>query len=251
MIDLKLNGIDVSRWQGKVDWQKIKATGKVDFAIIRAGYGRVATQKDTQFENNYKGAKAAGIPIGAYWYSYATTTVQAKQEALACLQVIQGKQFEYPIWFDQEYEKGIVALDNATRTAICKAFCDELEKAGYYTGIYCSSDWMNTRLNYKELSAYDHWAAHYGKECTSKHEYGIWQYSSTNALKIPGYLRSLDCNYCYKNYPAIIKGAGLNGYKKESAKRYTGTIKAVKAVDKKILDDEAKALGITIQWKEE
>ena len=92
------HGIDVSKHQGVIDWRKVKA----EFAILRAGFGRYANQKDTQFERNYAGAKAAGIPVGAYWYSYARSAEEAREEAKACLQVLQGKQFEFPIYFDIE-----------------------------------------------------------------------------------------------------------------------------------------------------
>ncbi len=241
-----ITGIDVSHHQGTLDWAALKKCEKVNFAIIRAGYGRVSSQKDKQFEANYKGSKAQGIPVGAYWYSYATTVDQAKLEAQTFLQTIKGKTFEYPLFFDQEYEPGIVALTNAQRTAICKAFCSELEKAGYYAGIYCSSDWMNSKLNYKELSEYDHWAAQYGKTCTSKHVYGIWQYSSENALNIPGFGKSLDCNYCYKDYPTIIKKAGLNGY----GKKYTATIGPMDDREKYVINSKANELDLSIKWEE-
>lgn len=94
-----MKGIDVSFSQASIDRNAVKASGKVDFAITRAGYGRYASQKDEYFEDNYAGAKAAGIPVGAYWYSYATTEADAVQEAQACLECIKNKTFEYPIYF--------------------------------------------------------------------------------------------------------------------------------------------------------
>ena len=96
-----MKGIDVSVHNGTIDWQKVKDTG-IDFAILRAGYGRFESQKDTKFEDNYAGAKAVGLSIGAYWYSYATTPDEAKQEAEVCISILNGKQFEYPIFFDLE-----------------------------------------------------------------------------------------------------------------------------------------------------
>ena len=93
-----MTGIDVSKHQGMIDWSKVKT----DFAILRAGFGRYTSQKDPQFERNYAGAKAAGIPVGVYWYSYAKSAEEAREEAKACLQVLQGKQFEFPIYFDIE-----------------------------------------------------------------------------------------------------------------------------------------------------
>lgn len=99
---MQIKGIDVSKFQGKVDWAAVKASGEVDFVIIRAGYGRETSQEDVQFKNNYVGCKMNNIPVGAYWYSYAESVEDARQEARACLEVIKGKQFEYPIYFDIE-----------------------------------------------------------------------------------------------------------------------------------------------------
>ena len=99
---MKKYGVDVSFAQGKVDWKKVKDSKKVDFAIIRAGFGRDVSQEDSQFKNNYAGCKENGIPCGVYWYSYADSPEDAKREAKACLEVIKGKQFEYPIYFDLE-----------------------------------------------------------------------------------------------------------------------------------------------------
>ena len=110
-------GIDVSEHQGVIDWAKVAKDG-VQFAVLRAGYGRELSQKDKQFERNYAGAKAAGIKVGAYWYSYANSVERGEQEARTCLKVLEGKCFELPIFFDQEYEKSILALSNKTRTDI-------------------------------------------------------------------------------------------------------------------------------------
>ncbi len=99
-----MKGIDVSVHNGDIDWQKVKADG-IDFAIIRAGYGKLESQKGQKFEQNYKNAKATGIPIGAYWYSYAMTPEEAELEADVFLSVIKGKQFEFPVYFDLEEKK--------------------------------------------------------------------------------------------------------------------------------------------------
>lgn len=205
-------GIDVSKWQGKINWAAVKKDN-VDFAIIRAGYGRYTSQKDPYFDINYKGAKAAGVPVGGYWYSYATTVDEAKQEAKVCLQVIAGKQFEYPIWFDQEYEPAIKALTNAQRTAIVKAFCETMENAGYYTGLYCSRDWLINYVNSTQLSNLDIWVAAYGSSAGNVPlPYGMWQYTSTGSVN--GIVGNVDMNEAYKDYPTIVKNAGLNGFSK-------------------------------------
>ncbi len=187
-------GIDVSKWQGTIDWTKVAAAG-IQFAFIRAGYGSSASQKDSKFESNYAGAKAAGLLVGAYWYSYATTKAGGQKEAAACLEVIAGKDLDLPVYFDQEYEKSIVALSNSTRTAICKAFCDAIQAGGYTPGIYASTDWINNKLNYKELTDYSICAAQYATICTCTADYDIWQYSSKGS--VTGISGSVDMDYLY------------------------------------------------------
>ena len=239
-----MNGIDVSKWQGRIDWAKVKASG-VQFAIIRAGYGREVSQKDAYFEANYAGAKAAGLPVGAYWYSYATTTEGAKAEARACLEVIRGKSFEFPVWFDQEYEPAIKALTKQQRTDIVKAFCETLEAAGYYTGLYCSRDWLQNWLYPAQLKAYDIWVAAYGSSPGRVPlPYGMWQRSSSG--KVPGISGNVDLDIAYKDYPAIIKRAGLNGYGKDPTQTITATGPASKISQ---VRDLCEKLGLTNSTK--
>ena len=204
-------GIDVSKHQGEIDWKKVKAGG-VQFAIIRAGYGKVATQKDPCFEDNYAGCKANGIPCGVYWYSYAMTPEDAKQEAETCLEVIKGKQFEYPIYFDIE-EKKQLALGKDACTEIAKAFLDAVEKAGYWVGIYSSKSHLETYISDDVRERYAVWVAHYGvKKTTYKGQHGMWQKSDKG--KVDGISGNVDLNECYEDYPAMIKAKGLNGLKK-------------------------------------
>lgn len=203
--------IDVSKHQGIIEWLKVKNSG-VSLAMIRAGYGRYVGQKDPQFDRNVRECEANGIAWGTYWYSYATSPEQARQEARCCLQVIKGLKPTLPVAYDIEYEPGILALSNATRTAMVKAFLEEVEAAGYYGILYASKDFIQHKLNWRELTAYDVWCAQYGSRCTCQLPYGIWQYSSSNPLGIPGFGNSLDCNNVYKDYPAIIQHAGLNSW---------------------------------------
>ena len=193
-------GIDVSKHQGTIDWKKVKNSG-IDFAIIRAGYGRFISQKDIQFDNNLKGVKNNNIPYGFYWYSYATSVEEAKQEANICLQVIKGSNPIYPVFFDQEYEPGIVALNNTTRTNICLAFLKVIENAGFKGGIYCSWDWIKNKLNASSLTKYPKWIAHYSSACGYKEDdLAIWQYTSTG--RINGIRGNVDLNYGYVDYSA-------------------------------------------------
>ena len=135
---MSFQGIDLSKHNGNVDFSKVKASGKVDFAILRAGYGRLSSQRDTMFDSYYSSAKTVGIPVGAYWYSYALSETEARLEADACVEVLKGKQYEYPIFFDVE-ESNQLALGKEKVSAIIKAFCGRLENAGYWVGIYMSA----------------------------------------------------------------------------------------------------------------
>ena len=137
-------GIDVSTWQGKIDWTQVKGAG-IHYAILRSSFGSPdPSQVDNQFENNYKGAKAAGIPVGAYHYGYAVSEAEARQEAKFFLDTIKGKQFEYPVYYDVEDNGTMGTLSRQTLTNVIKAFCSEVEKAGYYVGVYASLSWLDS-----------------------------------------------------------------------------------------------------------
>jgi GH25 family lysozyme M1 (1,4-beta-N-acetylmuramidase) len=203
-------GIDVSYAQGVIDWDAVKASGQVDFAILRAGYGKEYSQIDDQFERNYAACKRLGIPVGVYWYSYATTAAEAEQEAKVCLQTIQGKQFEYPVAFDIEETRCFQQADT-----LCAAFCGALEKTGYYTAIYTFKSALEQYFDSDTKSRYDVFLSHVGVSKTDyAGAYGLWQYSWTGC--IPGISSDVDLDYAYKNYPAIIKQAGLNGFAKNA-----------------------------------
>lgn len=205
------DAIDVSKWQGAVNWADVKKAG-ISHAMLRAGYGNSVKQIDPQFKRNAAQCITLGIDWGVYWYSYATSPEQARQEDRCCLQAIEGLNPTMPVAYDIEYEPGILALSNAQRTAMVKAFLEEVEAAGYYGILYASTDFIRNRLNWRELTQYDVWAAQYGSRCTCPLPFGIWQYSSRNPLGIPGYGKSLDCNHVYKDYPSIIQSTGLNGF---------------------------------------
>jgi GH25 family lysozyme M1 (1,4-beta-N-acetylmuramidase) len=199
-----LNGIDVSKHQGTIDWAKVSA----DFAMIRAGYGRYSTQIDGQLKANMAGCKSAGIPVGVYWYSYATTVADAKEEAKVCIAAIKAykDQITLPVFFDQEYEKPIVALTNSLRTEICKAFCEAIKAAGYTPGIYASADWFANKLITKQLTAYPFWVAQYASKCSyTGSNLWAWQYSSTG--KVSGISGNVDLDYGYFTLPTVAKWA--------------------------------------------
>jgi len=207
-----VKGIDVSHHQGEIDFSKVKADG-VGLVMLRAGYGweKPEVQTDRMFYRNYQNAVKAGLPCGAYHYSYARSVREAELEANFFLKIIKGCQFAYPVAFDME-DKTQVNLSRKTLTDIVIAFCDKLEKAGYYVCFYTNPDWMKNRLDMERLKRFDLWLARYGAEpeCNSM---GIWQYSSTG--KVNGIKTKVDLDVAYKDYPRIIKKAGLNGLQKE------------------------------------
>ena len=203
-----MKGIDVSVHNGNIDWQKVKNAG-IDFAILRAGYGRLASQKDERFEQNYSGAKAAGIPIGAYWYSYAMSEDEAWLEADVFLSVIKGKQFEFPVYYDVE-EKKQFALGKEKVSAIMQAFLERVEAAGYFVGLYGSASSLTTHTADDIKSRYTIWLAHWCNQTNYTGAYGIWQHSEKG--RVDGISGNVDLDIGYKDFPTIIKGKGLNGY---------------------------------------
>ena len=204
----KICGMDVSYAQGSINWEQVKASKKIEFAILRAGYGRETSQVDTQFERNYAVCKRLGIPVGVYWYSYATTAAEAEQEAKVCLQTIRGKQFEYPVAFDIEEARCLPQAD-----AISTTFCTALENAGYYTAIYTFKSALESNFSAAVKNRYDIFLSHIGVQQTDyAGSYGLWQYSWTGC--IPGISGDVDLDYAYKDYPTMIQNAGLNGFTK-------------------------------------
>lgn len=195
-------GIDVSYFQGNINWNAVKQSG-IDFVIIRAGYGRLISQKDVKFEEYYAGAKAAGLMVGTYWYSYALSAAEARIEADCFLQAIKGKTFDYPLFYDVEEknQRGIV-------NEIIPAFLEKVKAAGYYVGLYTFYN-MSQAVSTQIKNTYDVWIAHTGVNKTPYTGHTMWQYSWT--LKVPGipnsYIDGVDGDYCYVDYPAKIKGA--------------------------------------------
>ena len=196
-------GVDVSEWQGNINWSHVKTDG-VKFAIIRAGIGH---RVDDQFANNYAGCKSNSVPVGAYWYSKATTVAEAKQEAQDFLAALKGKTFEYPVYMDLE-ESAQFALGKAKCSELADAFLTVLEQAGYYAGLYCSTSYLNSHVSESVRKRYTIWCADYRGNCGYNGDYGIWQPGTGT---IYGIDTEVDLDYAYVDYPKIIKNAGLNG----------------------------------------
>lgn len=205
-------GIDISYCQKGIDWNALK----IDFVIIRAGYGKYAFQKDTMFESHYKHACNKGIAKGAYWYSYAMSEADAIREAKACIEVLKGKKFEYPIYFDVEEQKQ-KALGKAKVSAIVKAFCSTMEAAGYWVGLYTNLDWYLNLITDDIKTLYSIWIAQWDvAKPAINGPYGIWQYKVCNINGVSG---RCDLDYGYVDYPTEIKKAGKNGYSKTPVKK--------------------------------
>lgn len=211
--DIPVKGIDVSTFQGDIDWNKVKADG-VGFAILRAGYGKLATQVDAKFLQNYRNAKKAGVPVGAYWYSYAHTVEEAKLEAAACINTLKGTQLEYPVYYDVE-ENSQYKLGKAQVSTIIKTFCDAMEAAGYWVGVYTNTAWYNSVINDEIKKRYAIWIAHWGVSKPGiSGDYGLWQYGVGKNNPIRGISGDVDLDYSYIPYPTLIKDAGRNNWPK-------------------------------------
>ncbi len=192
-------GIDVSKFQGSINWSQVKASG-VDFAIIRVGYrgyGSGALVEDSQFRANIQGASSAGIPVGLYFYSQAVNEEEAVEEASMVLSLCGGYRLNYPIYYDTEYVAGGRAngISRETRTACAVAFCETIRNAGYSAGVYSYASWFYNSLSYANISKYSIWIAQYRDNLDFKYSYKIWQYSSKG--RVPGISANVDMNIAY------------------------------------------------------
>lgn len=198
MAQLPKKGIDISEFNGDVDLAALK--GQVEFVIIRCGYGGdYPNQDDIRFEENVRKAEAAGIPWGTYLYSYAKDTAMAKSEADHTLRLLQGKRPQYGVWYDVEdasLPQGEAIVDNVV------TYCQAVQQAGYYCGLYSFLSWLETRLNSPRLDPYDKWVAQWSSQLDYKKPFGMWQF--TDNLILNG--KAFDGNWAYKNYPALTGG---------------------------------------------
>lgn len=193
-------GIDVSKWNQEIDWDKVRNAG-VDYAIIRCGYRGSVTGslvEDPYFETNIKGALAAGLKVGVYFFTQAVNEVEAVEEASMVLELVKGYELTYPVYIDTEGAGGngrADSLDAAARTNICEAFCRTVSHAGYTAGVYGSRNWFYNRLNTPQLEQYSIWLAEYRKVPVYQGYYQMWQYSSKGT--IDGIEGSVDMNISY------------------------------------------------------
>jgi len=220
-----LKVIDVSAWQGVIDWEKVKP--QIDGAILRCGFGSdIESQDDKQFKRNADECTRLGIPFGVYLYSYAKNVAGAKSEAAHVLRLIKPYKLSFPIYLDLEQagtESG--AIERA------KIFGDIIEKAGYWCGVYANKYWWETHLS--GLERFTKWVAQYNTQCTYKGEnLDMWQYTSTG--KINGIGGNVDVNECYRDFPAIIG--------KETESKAAGTAKPTNEAREQLMSDILSAV---------
>jgi|UPI0004B78C07 GH25 family lysozyme M1 (1,4-beta-N-acetylmuramidase) len=207
---MSIKGLDVSEFQGIIDWAQVKSAG-YQFAMLRAGYGY--RTPDQQFQRNAAECNRVGIPAGAYWFCYALSPEDARKEADGCLEVIAPYRMEYPICYDIEHasltyaEQNGVTFTPSLATQIVKAFCDRIEERGYFAMYYSNQNFLETYLSRDLNRRYALWFARYGSRYDGI-DYGIWQYTSTGS--IPGITGNVDLDTGYVDYASVIRKAGLN-----------------------------------------
>ncbi len=211
-------GIDVSSYQGQIDWTKVKPF--IDFAIIRCGWGNdTRRQDDVYYERNASMCKELNIPFGVYLYSYATTLDEARSEVDHTLRLIRDKKLEYPVFLDVE-SKRQMALPKDKLTEIVKYYCEEMQREGYYVGIYSNLYRFKSNLDSEELDVYDKWVAEWNSRFTYEGRAGMWQ--NTSYERISGIEGRVDGDVAFYDYPKIIKDAGLNHLEEKRLKYHTG-----------------------------
>ena len=198
--------LDVSRWQGSINWDKVKASGKIDGVMIRAmGNKNGKPYLDPYFARNYAECARLGIPVGGYYYTCAVTPRQTEEELAALKTALRGKTFQLPLAIDVE-DPRLRSLAPAKLSALVAEAAAQLEAWGLYAMVYTYTNFADTALDMAALAAYDLWIADYrGTRPTRKH--GMWQYTSSG--RVPGISGSVDLSHAYKDYAAIIQRAGL------------------------------------------
>lgn len=195
-------GIDVSKWNGTIDWNAVKASG-ISYVIIRCGYRGSSLGsliEDPKFKTNIKGATSAGLKVGVYFFSQAIDEIEAVQEASMVLSLIEGYKISYPIFIDVEAANNGRAnnISKDMRTKVCKAFCQTIQNAGYTAGVYANKDWLTNKIDTSQLGSYKIWLAQYATKPTYTGRYEIWQYKDTGS--VPGISGHVDLNLSYLGY---------------------------------------------------
>lgn len=248
-----VKGIDVSEHQGVIDWDKLAASGEVDFVMIRAGYGQ-GTQ-DKFWLDNVAACTRLGIPFGVYWFSYARSAEWARKEAEYCIEAIKPYRLSYPVAFDFEYgsvnylaKQGITVTKQFASDA-ARAFLETIEAAGYYPMLYTNADYLGRYFDADIASKYDIWLAQWPSRTPDLNSPpaaargGIWQYANDGV--VTGVKTRVDLNACYTDYPSIISEMEVNKviyHTKEDIEKKApwGVDTFNKLVDKKYLEGVAE-----------
>lgn len=216
---MQLKGIDVSKYQGNIDWKKVKAAG-ISFAFIRVGYagyeGNIVV--DSKYHYNIKNATANGIDVGVYVYSYCKTVAAAKRAAKETLELVKPYFLSYPIAFDIE-DNIYIKNTKAFNSQIASSFLNEIIFAKYYAMLYTYTYFANSFLDMNALSKFDLWIADYRTKLGYNGKYSIWQY--TDKGKVDGIKTQVDLNYGYKDHKSLIQTGKLNNYKEQKPKKYS------------------------------
>ncbi|MDU2574801.1 MAG: GH25 family lysozyme [Finegoldia magna] len=239
----KLVGVDVSKYNGHPDWAKAKQSG-VQFAILRLGSGYGGGYIDKTFEYNYRECKKAGIGVGVYVASYLNISAEIDMT----LKALKGKQLEYPVYFDvEDFSLNRKRYSNKQLTDYTVRYCSEIERAGYYVGIYSNKAFLDSRLYWERIKKYDIWIAHWNKNVNYAGKYGMHQY--TNKGQWRGIASTgeggVDTNWCFVDYPSLMKKLGINGYKKQKAE-----VKGLSKMEEEKLLDQIKQTVVTYEAKD-
>lgn len=203
------SGIDVSRYQGNVNWSRVAASGK-QFVIVRVGSTNSSgLYVDPYFLQNVNGAHAAGLRVGAYYYTYATTQTAVTQELNMFLNAMEGLKLEYPVFVDVE-ASSLASLGRAQLTNLVKYAMDILRQRKWYSGWYSYTSFINSYLNPGALADYPLWVADYRSNLGYTGSYTMWQYSSSG--NVNGISGAVDLNYAYQDFLPAIQAGGFNGY---------------------------------------
>lgn len=203
--EITIKGIDISKYQGNINWQKVANDG-VEYAFIRVGnrgYGNGELVEDPLYRQNIEGALNAGVDVGVYFYSQSITVEEAIEEAEFVLELIQGYDITYPVVYDAEEVFGDdvrtnVGLTAELRTDMTIAFCDAVKDAGYEPMVYGNIKWFVEMLDMTRLTQYDKWFAQYFKTPFFPYDFQIWQY--TSAGTVDGVSGDCDLNISFKDY---------------------------------------------------
>lgn len=216
VVKIKWKGADISAWQDKIsvaNFKKAKASG-IDYILLRVGYTGSSSKSptiDSVFENNYANAISAGLPVGIYYYSLATSIAMAEKEANFVVKKLKGKNITYPVYIDVEDNTYQRKCSKATLASVCNTFCNIIKNAGYIPGVYASLDWFNNRIG-NITAEHTKWVAQYYKECQYKGAYDMWQYTSSE--KVDGIASKTDVSWCYKDFAKVVKPTPVTPPKK-------------------------------------